>query len=74
LRRINQAPPQAILVKLCDRMDNLEDGRDQGEKFLSVYLPLTDQLIDALSAGAVEHGYQNALEALKAIRKTFPGY
>jgi (p)ppGpp synthase/HD superfamily hydrolase len=74
LDRINHAPPEAVLVKLCDRMDNLEDGRNQGEKFLSVYLPLSDQLIGVLSAGAVEHGYRNALETLKSIRKTFPGY
>ena len=74
LDRINRAPPQAVLVKLCDRMDNLEDGRGQGEKFLSVYLPLTDLLIDALSGGAIQHGYRDALETLKAQRKTFPDY
>jgi hypothetical protein len=55
-------------------MDNLEDGRGQGEKFLSVYLPLTDLLIDALSGGAIQHGYRDALETLKAQRKTFPDY
>ena len=72
LDRINRAPPQAVLVKLCDRMDNLEDGRDQGEKFLSIYLPLSDQLIDALSERAIKYGYRNALETIKAQRKTFP--
>ena len=72
LDRINRAPPQAVLVKLCDRMDNLEDGRDQGEKFLSVYLPLSDMLIEALSERAVECGFRNALETIKAQRKTFP--
>jgi (p)ppGpp synthase/HD superfamily hydrolase len=72
LDRINRAPPQAVLVKLCDRMDNLEDGRDQGEKFLSIYLPLSDQLIDALSEGAIKYGYRNALETIKTQRKTFP--
>jgi (p)ppGpp synthase/HD superfamily hydrolase len=74
LNRINQAPAQAVLIKLCDRMDNLTDGRDQGEKFLSIYLPLTDQLIEALAKSAVKHGYRNALETLKAQRKTFPDY
>ena len=29
LERINQAPPQAILVKLYDRRDNVTDARDQ---------------------------------------------
>ncbi len=71
LERINQAPPQAILVKLCDRMDNVTDARDQGEKFLSVYLALTDQLIVALSDGAMNNGYVRALETLKALRRDY---
>jgi len=74
LKRINQAPCQAILIKLCDRMDNLIDAQDQGQKFLSIYLPLTDQLIDALSDGAINHGYIRALETLKVLRKMFPEY
>jgi hypothetical protein len=73
LNRINQAPSQAILLKLCDRMDNLIDVRDRGRKFLSVYLPLTDQIIDALSEGAMNHGYVRALETLLALRKTYVG-
>jgi (p)ppGpp synthase/HD superfamily hydrolase len=72
LRRVNQAPPQAVLVKLCDRMDNLDDGKSRGKEFLSVYLPLTDQLIEALEKKAVKNGYRNALETLKAVRRTFP--
>jgi (p)ppGpp synthase/HD superfamily hydrolase len=71
LDRINQAPSQAILLKLCDRMDNLIDARDRGHKFLSVYLSLTDQIIDALSEGATNHGYVRALETLQALRKTY---
>jgi len=74
LDRINRAPPQAVLVKLCDRMDNLEDGRDQGEKFLSIYLPLSDMLIEVLSGRAVECGFRNALETLKTLRRTFSKY
>jgi (p)ppGpp synthase/HD superfamily hydrolase len=71
LERINQAPPQAILVKLCDRMDNLYDAWDREQTFLAIYLSLTDQLIDTLFDGAVNHGYVRALETLKALRKTF---
>ena len=73
LERINQAPPQAILVKLCDRMDNVTDARDRGPTFLKMYLALTDQLIVALSDGAMKHGYVRALETLKALRRTYPG-
>jgi (p)ppGpp synthase/HD superfamily hydrolase len=71
LDRIKQAPSQAILLKLCDRMDNLIDARDRGPKFLSVYLRLTDQIIDGLAEGATNHGYERALETLQALRKTY---
>lgn len=73
LERINQVPCQAILIKLFDRMDNLVDARDQGLEFLSEYLTLTDQLINALSDGAVKCGYTRALETLKAVRRTYKG-
>lgn len=69
LDRILHAPGQAILVKLCDRMDNLIDARDQGEQFLSEYLDLTDQLIAAFSDAAIRHGYTEALEQLKIVRE-----
>ena len=69
LDRILHAPGQAILVKICDRMDNLIDARDQGEQFLSEYLDLTDQLIAAFSDAAIRHGYTEALEQLKVVRE-----
>jgi (p)ppGpp synthase/HD superfamily hydrolase len=68
LRRINRAPGQAILIKLCDRMDNLIDSRDQDQEFLSEYLAKTDQLIAGLSEGAKLHGYTDALEQLEMVR------
>lgn len=69
LDRILHAPGQAILVKICDRMDNLIDARDQGQQFLSEYLDLTDQLIAAFSDAAIRHGYTEALEQLKVVRE-----
>ena len=69
LDRIVHAPGQAILVKICDRMDNLIDARDQGQEFLSEYLDLTDDLIAALSDGAIRYGYSEALEHLKVVRE-----
>jgi len=69
LDRILHAPGQAILVKLCDRMDNLIDARDQGQQFLSEYLDLTDQLIATLSDAAIRHGYTEALGQLKVVRE-----
>ena len=69
LDRILHAPGQAILVKICDRMDNLIDARDQGQEFFSEYLDLTDDLIATLSDGANRHGYTEALEQLKVERE-----
>ncbi len=74
LTRISRAPPQAILIKLCDRMDNLIDAWDRDTTFLSIYLALTDQLIAALSEGALRRGYNQALEALIQVRQTYSGY
>ena len=71
LDRVNHAPPQAVLGKLYDRIENLTDARDQDEKFLSVYLPLSDMLIDTLAENAIKSGYRNALETLKGIRADF---
>jgi (p)ppGpp synthase/HD superfamily hydrolase len=71
LKRINKAPPQAILVKLCDRIDNLMDDQDRDTQFLTEYLPSTDQLIDALSDGAKKYGYNRALEMLIELRKKY---
>ena len=71
LDRVNHAPKEAVLVKLCDRMENLVDARDQGEKFWSVYIPLTDLLITMLAENAVKHGYRNTPGTLKAQRRTF---
>lgn len=68
LRRIHHAPCQAILIKLCDRMDNLIDSRDQDQEFLSEYLAMTDLLIAGLSKEAKLHGYTDALEQLEMIR------
>ena len=74
LDRVNHAPPQAVLVKLCDRMENLIDAKDQPAKFHAVYIPLTDMLIDMLAENAVKHGYRNALETLKAEQRAFGRY
>lgn len=68
LDRITHAPAQAVLVKLCDRMDNLEDGKSRGKEFFAMYLPLTDELIAALEESAIKSGYRNALLTLKAQR------
>jgi len=68
LDRILDAPPEATLVKLCDRIDNLLDSGDRNGKFTKRYLASTDDLIGKLSVRASLYGFDPALETLVAIR------
>ena len=68
LDRIIDAPPEATLVKLCDRIDNLLDSADRNGGFTKRYLTSTDEVIDKLSVRASLHGYDTALDILVQIR------
>jgi (p)ppGpp synthase/HD superfamily hydrolase len=68
LRRILDAPPEATLVKICDRIDNLLDSADRNGGFTKHYLASTDELIDTLSVRASLNGYETALDILVQIR------
>lgn len=68
LDRILDAPPEATLVKLCDRIDNLLDSGDRNGGFTKRYLASTDELIDKLSVRASLYGYTCALDTLVTIR------
>jgi len=68
LDRIIDAPPEATLVKLCDRIDNLLDSADRNGGFTKRYLASTDEVIDKLSVRASTHGYDTALDILVQIR------
>jgi (p)ppGpp synthase/HD superfamily hydrolase len=68
LDRIIDAPPEATLVKLCDRIDNLLDSADRNGRFTKRYLASTDEVIDKLSVRASLHGYDTALDILVQIR------
>ena len=70
LRRILDAPPEATLVKLCDRIDNLLDSTDRNGGFTKHYLESTDELIDTLSVQASLNGYETALDILVQIRNS----
>ena len=70
LRRILDAPPEATLVKLCDRIDNLLDSADRNGGFTKHYLESTDELIDTLSERASLNGYETALDILVQIRNS----
>jgi hypothetical protein len=70
LNRILDAPPEATLVKLCDRIDNLLDSADRNGGFTKRYLASTDELIDKLSVRASLHGYDVPLDILVQIRNS----
>ena len=66
--RILDAPPEATLVKLCDRIDNFLDSSPRCGQFRKRYLTSTDEIIDRLSTRAQLYGYNNALTTLREIR------
>ena len=66
--RILDAPPEATLIKLCDRIDNFLDSSPRCGQFRKRYLSSTDEIIDRLSTRAQLYGYNSALTALKEIR------
>ncbi len=68
LDRIIEAPPEATLVKLCDRIDNLLDSADRNGRFTKRYLASTDEVIGKLEVRASLYGYEQALNLLIRIR------
>ena len=68
LNRILDAPPEATLVKICDRIDNLLDSADRNGRFTKRYLASTDEVIGKLSVRASLYGYDEALGMLMQIR------
>ena len=59
--RILDAPPEATLIKLCDRIDNFLDSSPRCGQVRKRYLTSTDEIIDRLSTRAQLYGYNNAL-------------
>ena len=70
LDRILDAPPEATLVKICDRIDNLLDSADRNGGFTKRYLASTDEVIEKLSVRACLYGYDTALRILVQIRNS----
>jgi (p)ppGpp synthase/HD superfamily hydrolase len=66
--RILDAPPEATLVKICDRIDNFLDSSLRGGQFRKRYLASTDEIIERLSTRAELYGYNKALATLEEIR------
>jgi len=68
LDRILDAPPEATLVKICDRIDNLLDSVDRNGGFTKRYRASTDEVIGKLEVRASYYGFEPALSLLIAIR------
>jgi len=70
LDRILDAPPEATLVKLCDRIDNFLDSVGRNGRYTKRYLASTDEVIGKLSTRASLYGFEAALDVLVRIRNT----
>jgi (p)ppGpp synthase/HD superfamily hydrolase len=70
ISRILDAPPEATLVKICDRIDNFVDSSLRGGQFRKRYLASTDEIIERLSTRAQLYGYNNALMMLIELRSS----
>jgi (p)ppGpp synthase/HD superfamily hydrolase len=70
LDRILDAPPEATLVKICDRIDNLLDTADRNGRFTRRYLASTDEVIGKLETRAGLYDYEPAMAMLRTIRNT----
>ena len=68
ISRILDAPPEATLVKICDRIDNFLDTACRDGRVRKRYLVSTDEIIDRLSVRADFYGYEKAMNTLKEIR------
>jgi len=68
--RILDAPPEATLVKICDRIDNFLDSACRNGQIRKHYLVSTDEIIDRLSTRADLYGYEKAMNTLKEIRNS----
>ena len=72
ISRILDAPPEATLVKICDRIDNFLDTACRDGRVRKRYLVSTDEIIDRLSLRADLYGYEKAMQTLKDIRYASP--
>jgi len=72
LERILKAPREAVLVKICDRIDNLIDADFQGEEFRAFYYGKSNLIADTLRDAALSAGYRKAIDTLTGILKRMP--
>jgi len=64
LHRILNSPPEAIVVKICDRIDNLVDADRRDQEFKITYYRKSRLVADTLRAAALSTGYREAIGTL----------
>ena len=67
--RLANASPQAQIIKLCDRIDNLKTIHKKGKKFALLYCDESVILVAALTAGTELQA--EVFQLTKLIRKSF---
>ncbi|OPX68230.1 MAG: bifunctional (p)ppGpp synthetase II/ guanosine-3',5'-bis pyrophosphate 3'-pyrophosphohydrolase [Methanoregulaceae archaeon PtaB.Bin108] len=66
LNRILQSHPEAVLVKICDRIDNLVDNPHPGRQPANPKIHESMMIVEKLGNAAQVHGYTEALDTLVA--------
>lgn len=72
LERILKSPPEAVLVKICDRIDNLADADRYDPEFKIMYYRKSRLIAEKLNAAANSSGYSEAINVLQSIIKNTP--
>ena len=67
LDRILSSPPEAILVKICDRIDNLVDADRRDEEFKTTYYRKSRLIAEKLRNAAKASGYNDAFQTLENL-------
>lgn len=67
LDRILSSPPEAILVKICDRIDNLVDADRRDEEFKTAYYHKSRLIAEKLRDAAKAYGYNDAFQTLENL-------
>lgn len=74
LGRILEAPQEAVLVKLCDRIDNLADADHRDEYFRTSYFRKSHVILEKLQDAALSYGYTDAFRTLENLIQNNPDY
>jgi guanosine-3',5'-bis(diphosphate) 3'-pyrophosphohydrolase len=71
LDRILVSPQEAVLIKICDRIDNLIDAQSRDKEFNDKYYKEAEVIGSILGDKAINSGYSNALESLWTVIRDY---